>query len=100
NAGAAYDWTGRIFSKPLGFFSGWALLVASTVFMVTGAAPLGTATLSFFPDPGLVNNVAMTTLIGAVWFVAIGLVLIAGISLTSKLQMIMSGIELVILTVV
>jgi amino acid transporter len=100
NAGAAYEWTGRIFSKPLGFFSGWALLAASTVFMVTGAAPLGTATLSFFPDPTLTSNVVLTTLTGGVWFVLIGLVLIAGISLTSKVQMIMSGIELVILTVV
>ena len=98
NAGAAYEWTSRIFNKSLGYFSGWALLVASTVFMVTGAVPLGTATLSFFPDPGLVNNVFATTFVGALWFLAIGLVLITGISLTSKVQMVMSSIELIILT--
>jgi amino acid transporter len=100
NAGAAYEWTSRIFNRSLGFFSGWALLVASTVFMVTGAAPLGTATLSFFPDPGLVNNVVATTFVGGLWFLAIGLVLITGISLTSRLQMVMSSIELIILTLV
>ena len=98
NAGAAYEWTSRIFNKSLGYFSGWALLVASTVFMVTGAVPLGTATLSFFPDPGLVNNVFATTFVGALWFLAIGFVLITGISLTSKVQMVMSSIELIILT--
>ncbi len=97
NAGAAYEWTSRIFNKSLGYFSGWALLVASTVFMVTGAVPLGTATLSFFPDPGLVTNVFATTFVGALWFLAIGLVLITGISLTSKVQMVMSSIELIIL---
>ena len=100
NAGAAYEWTGRIFNRTLGYFSGWALMFASVVFMVTGAVPLGTATLSFFPDPALVDNVLATSLVGAFWFVAIGVVLIAGVSLTSKVQMVMSAIELLILTVV
>ena len=100
NAGAAYEWTSRIFNRSLGYFSGWALLVASTVFMVTGAVPLGSATLSFLPDPTLANNVLATTCVGAVWFLIIGFVLITGISLTSKVQMIMSSIELLILTVI
>jgi amino acid transporter len=100
NAGAAYEWTSRIFNKSLGYFSGWALLVASVVFMVTGAVPLGSATLSFLPDPTLATSVVATTCVGAVWFLIIGFVLITGISLTSKVQMIMSSIELVILTVI
>jgi amino acid transporter len=100
NAGAAYEWTSRIFNRTSGYFSGWALLVASTVFMVTGAVPLGTATLSFLPDPSLADNVVLTTAVGAVWFIAIGVVLITGISLTSKVQMVMSTIELAILTFV
>jgi len=100
NAGAAYEWTGRIFNKTFGYFSGWALLVASIVFMVTGAVPLGSATLSFFPDPTLTNNVLLTTAVGGLWFLVIGYVLIVGISLTSKVQMVMSLIEIVILTVV
>lgn len=100
NAGAAYEWTGKIFNKTFGFFSGWALMIASTVFMVTGAVPLGTATLSFFPDPTLTSHVVLTAAVGAFWFVAIGLVLIAGVKLTSVLQMVMSLVELAILTVV
>ena len=100
NAGAGYEWTGRIFNRSFGFFSGWAVLVASTVFMVTGAVPLGSATLSFFPDPALATNVMATTLVGAMWFVAIALVLVGGITLSSKLQLIMSGIEMLLLTIV
>ena len=100
NAGAAYEWTGKIFGKPVGFFSGWALLIASTVFMVTGAVPLGTATLSFFPDPSLTGNVILTASIGAVWFVIIGVVLIVGVKLTSIVQMVMSLVEIAILTAV
>jgi len=99
NAGAGYEWASRLFGKPFGFASGWALLVASAVFTVTGSSPLGAAMLSFV-DPGLASNVVLTTAIGAACFLIIGVVLMVGIGLTSKVQMIMSGIEIVILTVV
>lgn len=96
NAGAAYEWTKTVFGGFFGYFSGWALLIAAMVFMVTGSVPLGTATIDLF-DPTLASNVVLTTLIGAVWFVTIGLVLISGIELTSKIQVVMSSIELLIL---
>ena len=82
-----------------GFFSGWALLVAAMVFMVTGSVPLGTATIDLI-NPALASNVLLTTVIGAVWFIAIGVVLITGIELTSKIQVVMSSIELLILAVI
>jgi amino acid transporter len=105
NAGAAYEWTKSVFGGFFGYFSGWALLIASMVFMVTGSVPLGTATIDFASvihlcDASLANNVWLTTIIGAVWFVAIGLVLIAGIELTSKVQVVMSSIELGILLII
>jgi len=96
NAGAAYEWTKVGFGRFFGYFSGWALLVAALVFMVTGSVPLGTATIDLF-DPNLATNVYLTTGIGAVWFIAIGVVLITGIELTSKIQVVMSSIELIIL---
>ncbi|HVC02159.1 MAG TPA: APC family permease [Steroidobacteraceae bacterium] len=96
NAGAAYEWTKIGFGRLFGYFSGWALLIASMVFMVTGSVPLGTATIDLF-DPSLAGHVLLTTSIGAVWFVVIGLVLIAGIEITSKVQVVMSSIELLIL---
>jgi amino acid transporter len=96
NAGAAYEWTKIGFGKLFGYFSGWALLIASMVFMVTGSVPLGTATIDLI-DPSLASHVLLTTGIGAIWFVAIGLVLIAGIELTSKVQVVMSSVELLIL---
>ena len=97
DAGAAYQWTTQAFGKFLGYLSGWALLVASMVFMVAGSVPLGTATLSIL-DPALAQNVVLTTAIGALWFVIIGIVLITGVGLTSKIQVVMTSIELAILT--
>ena len=99
HAGAAYEWTKSVFGGFFGYFSGWALLIAALVFMVTGSVPLGTAVLQLF-DPSLATNVWLTTSIGALWFVAIGLVLIAGIELTSKIQVVMSSIELGILFII
>jgi len=96
SAGAAYEWTKKGFGKFFGYFSGWALLIAALVFMVTGSVPLGTATIDLF-DPNLASNVVLTTAIGAVWFIAIGVVLITGIELTSKIQVVMSSVELLIL---
>src|ERR1043165_3221427 len=59
HAGAAYQWTTVYFGKLAGFFSGWAVLVASMVFMVAGSLPLATATLDFV-DPALASHVALS----------------------------------------
>jgi amino acid transporter len=97
SAGAAYQWTTAAFGKFWGFFSGWALIVASMVFMVSGSLPLATATLDFI-DPALANNVVLSAAIASAWFLVIATVLIVGIEVTSKVQMVMTGIELLILT--
>jgi amino acid transporter len=97
SAGAAYQWTTAEFGKFWGFFSGWALLIASMVFMVTGSLPLATSTLDFI-DPALAENVVLSAAIASAWFLVIAIVLIVGIEVTSKVQMVMTGVELLILT--
>ena len=99
SAGAAYQWTTLYFGKFLGFFSGWALLLASMVFMVTGSLPLATSTLDFF-DPALASNVVLSAAVASMWFLAVAVVLIVGIEVTSRVQMVMTSVELVILTIV
>jgi amino acid transporter len=99
NAGAAFQWTSVHFGKFWGYFSGWALLVASMIFMVTGSLPLATASLDFI-DPGLTQHVVLSTVIASAWFLVIAVVLIIGIEATSRVQMVMTGIELIILTAV
>jgi amino acid transporter len=98
SAGACYQWTTAVMGKFLGFFSGWALLVAALVFMVTGSIPAATASLNFI-DPTLGGRLVLTALVASFWFVVVALVLIMGIKITSKVQLVMTGVELVILTV-
>lgn len=99
NAGAAFQWTSVHFGKFWGYFSGWALLVASMIFMVTGSLPLATASLDFI-DPALTQQVVLSAAIASAWFIVIAIVLIIGIEVTSRVQMVMTGVELVILTAV
>jgi amino acid transporter len=98
NAGASYSWVGRALHPALGFLSGWALVVSATIFMVAGSLPAGQLTLSLFSD-SLAENTALATTVGAVWFlVMVGLVM-AGVTVTAKAQWIMTGIEVVLLLV-
>ncbi|HEY1836452.1 MAG TPA: APC family permease [Rhizomicrobium sp.] len=97
SAGAAYQWTTQSFGKFWGYFSGWALLVAAMVFMVSGSLPLATATLDFI-DPALATHVVLSAAIASAWFLVIATVLIVGIEVTSRVQVIMTSIELIILT--
>ncbi|OIJ68832.1 APC family permease [Streptomyces mangrovisoli] len=98
NAGASYSWVGRTLHPFLGFISGWALVVSATIFMVAGSLPAGSMTLALFDD-GLADNTALSTAVGAAWFVVMLLVVLGGARLTVRAQLLMSGIELAVLVV-
>ncbi len=99
NAGASYAWVGSIFNPVLGFFAGWALLVASAVFMVSGTIPAATATLLLF-NPELANNPSVVTFVAAGWLLAVSSVVVKGIKPTSYTQVVMTGIEVVVLVLI
>lgn len=96
NAGAGYSWVGRTLHPFLGFLSGWALVVSTTIFMVAGSLPAGAMTLALF-DPALAENTFLATAAGAAWFLAMLLVVLGGARLTVRAQLLMSGVELAIL---
>ncbi|MEU7007602.1 APC family permease [Streptomyces sp. NPDC046332] len=96
NAGAGYSWVGRTLHPFLGFLSGWALVVSATVFMVAGSLPAGALTLSLV-DPGLADNTPLAAAVGAGWFLMMLLVVLGGARLTVRAQLIMSGVEMLIL---
>jgi amino acid transporter len=98
NAGAGYSWVGRTLHPFLGFLSGWALVVSATVFMVAGSLPAGAMTLSLI-DPELADNTPLAAAVGAGWFLMMLLVVLGGARLTVRAQLLMSGVEMVILLV-
>jgi amino acid transporter len=96
DAGASYAWVTAIFSPALGFFAGWALLVSSAVFMVSGTLPAASATLKLLA-PGLVDSQGAVTLTAALWLVAIGAVVAKGIKLSSYMQIAFTLVEVGVL---
>ncbi|MGW8352796.1 APC family permease [Streptomyces wedmorensis] len=96
NAGAGYSWVGRTLHPFLGFLSGWALVFAATVFMVAGSLPAGSLTLSLI-DPDLAANTPLAAAVGAGWFLMMLLVVLGGARLTVRAQLVMSGVEMLIL---
>ncbi|RVU22633.1 APC family permease [Streptomyces antnestii] len=99
NAGASYSWVGRALHPFLGFISGWSLVISATIFMVAGSLPAGAMTLELVA-PSHAGNTALAAAVGAVWFLAMLCVVLMGAKLTVHAQLVMSGIELVILLVV
>lgn len=98
NAGAAYSWVARALHPILGFLSGWALVISATIFMIAGALPAGSMTVSLF-SPDLANNVPLVTGVGAVWFLVMAACVLFGVQVTARAQWIMSVIEVGILIV-
>ncbi|MFE6617976.1 APC family permease [Streptomyces sp. NPDC057740] len=96
NAGASYSWVGRTLHPFLGFISGWALVISATIFMVAGSLPAGSMTLALF-DEELADSTALSTLVGAGWFLIMLAVVLGGARLTVRAQLVMSGVELAIL---
>jgi amino acid transporter len=96
NAGASYAWVAAIFSPALGFIAGWALLISSAVFMVSGTLPAAAATLKLLA-PALAGSQGAVTAAAALWLAAIGIVVAKGIKLSSYLQIGFTVVEVGVL---
>lgn len=96
NAGASYAWVSKIFGLYLGFFTGWAVLVSSAVFMVSGSIPASTAILLLFA-PHLVHDPGWVTFIAALWLTLISGIALKGIKPAAYLQVLMTSFEVLIL---
>jgi len=96
HAGAAYAWVGHVFGPKWGFFTGWGLLVASIFFMVSATIPAATSTLVLIA-PHLVENTTWVALTAAIWLTLVTIVVTKGIKHASYTQLILTGIETVVI---
>jgi amino acid transporter len=99
NAGTSYAWVSLVFGDNWGFFAGWALLVASAIFMVSGSVPAATATLLLI-SPALATSTGWVTFVAALWLTGIAIVICKGIKAASYVQIVMTVIEIFILVAI
>ena len=99
DAGATYAWVSLIFNDTLGFFSGWTVLVASALFMVSATLPAASATVLLLA-PDQIDNRLLVTLVALGWLMRVSVVLIRGIAITGVVQTTMTTIELGVLAIV
>lgn len=93
DAGAAYSWVGRAMNPTLGFFAGWAMLVAQVLFMVVGSLPVASATLDLFA-PRLAQNVLADTAVGFLWFLVVVGIVLLGIKATAEIQRVLTFVQI------
>jgi amino acid transporter len=94
--GAAFEWATKELGNVPGFFTGWAVLMASCLFLVSAVLPAGEATVLLL-NPALAKNKIFTGGVGLIWLTVIFLVVNRGIEAVGKFQMLISGLELALL---
>ena len=98
NAGATYAWVRRGLHPALGYICGWSLIVCSTIFMVAATLPAGSATLSLI-SAKYENSTGWITIFGTIFFLLMVGAVAFGVTLTARVQVIMSTIEVGLLVI-
>ncbi|MET9437142.1 APC family permease [Streptomyces sp. NPDC006551] len=96
NAGATYTWAARALHPFLGFLGGWALVVATTVFLVSATVPAGAATLALL-DPEWAGDTTLATVVGVGWFLLMAGVVALGARISPYTRRVLTGAQLVLL---
>src|SRR3984957_16881262 len=96
HAGAAYSWVRRAIHPILGYLSGWALIVSALIFMVIATFPAGSSVLRLFSST-LYKQTGPVTILGAVFFFAMVAAVALGVTVTVKVQILMSTVEVLLL---
>ena len=96
NAGATYAWVRRGLHPALGYIAGWSLLMCSSIFMVAATLPAGSSFLGLF-SAKLSNSKGWVTLFGTIFFLLMVAAVAFGVTITARVQVIMSTIEVSLL---
>jgi len=96
NSGATYAWVRRGLHPALGYIAGWSVIMCSSIFMVAATLPAGSSFLGLFSE-SLSNSKGWVTLFGSIFFLLMVAAVAFGVTITARVQVIMSTIEVALL---
>src|SRR5947209_7109122 len=94
NCGTAYAWIGRALNPALGFFTGWVIIVADVIVMISLAGVAATSTLTLLGQDS--GSKTLQLIVGVVWIAVLTWIVVRGIRLSARLQWILLGLEYLI----
>ena len=98
SAGASYTWVRNSLHPLLGYLAGWSMIVSALVFMVAGTIPAGALAVGLV-SASLANNVVVVGAVGIVVFILMIAAVGAGVTITARLQVFLTSVELVLLMI-
>ncbi len=98
SAGASYTWVRNSIHPILGYVAGWSMIVSALIFLVAGTIPAGSLAVGLVSQ-SLANNVPVVGAVGVVVFILMIAAVGAGVTITARLQIFLTSIELVLLVV-
>lgn len=96
SAGASYSWVRRALHPIIGYLAGWSLVVSSLIFSVIATLPAGANLLNLFSS-SWAQNKTLVTFFGVLFFLAMVVTVAAGVTVTVKVQVIMTCTEVALL---
>ena len=99
SGGAAFTWVSDLVNPVVGFLSGWSLLVASILFLVSASLPAAQTLLSF-TGSSVIESKLVVAGVAAVIIVGMAFLAKAGVFSIGRVQAVLTIIELLVLLMI
>jgi amino acid transporter len=94
NCGTSYAWIARAMNPALGFFTGWVIIVADVIVMISLAGVAAASTLTLFGQDA--GNKTWNLILGVAWIAVMTWIVVRGVRLSARLQWVLLGLEYII----
>jgi amino acid transporter len=99
DCGTTFSWVTRGLGPHLGWFGGWAIVVADVIVMANLAQIAGSYTFLLFGANGAAASTFWVTLVGVIWIAIMTAIVTIGIELSARTQWFLLAAEYLILVV-
>ncbi len=97
DCGTTFTWVGRAFGPWMGWMAGWGIIAADIIVMAGLAQVAGQYSFLLVGADSLAGSRLWTTVAGVIWIAVMTYICYRGIEVSTRLQFVLLGIELVVL---